>query len=1020
VTPEETAVAARHAVAAIEATLTELDAAGLRLPASTLRLQLGRDLDLHGVAAIVPLLAELGVDAAYLSPITQAAPGSTSGYDAIDHDAISAELGGEAGLAAVADALAANGVTALIDVVPNHAGGVPWHNPRWQDVLTWGRAAASAPWFDIDWEAPGADLYGRLLVAELGDTVEATIAAGQLPLALDGDAGGRRLVLRPYGDRVLPLSPPTWPLVLDPAAERLEGQSEAAALRRISEALGEPDPAAAERLLADLPAAHPLAEAALAAEVEAVNDTGPAGRARKLALLDAQPYRLDRWQRSFQDINYRRFFDIRDLAGLRQELPEVFEATHGRILAAALRLGQHRAGLRIDHPGGLADPAGYLAALQLHHLAAWAAEVVAGQPGGDRLDRAALTAEVARLWAEARTERPGSPLVRPLWVVIESVLSLEVGEDLPAGWPVHGEVGYGALNLLTHLQMDPEGAARIAGSVWPRVTGPRPGQRELAHASKRGVVDGVRLAGGATVPGPLRPDAELLTRRLLAIAAGDPEAKTFEAADLGEALREVAARLPVYRTYTGDHGELEPDQRILVEGAVTEAKAAAEPGAKAAIDWLGDVLTRSEGPPEAVAFRRRFEQFTAPLAAKGLEDRLLYVHHPNPAANEVGGDPGALGIAPAAWHAALERRLADWPGALTATSTHDTKRAADVRARLTVLTEVPDAWAAFLDGMLGRLEPMRADTPAGRAPSGNELYLLLATLVGTLPATDLDTGTAPVPAGYADRIAAYMTKALREGKETTSWVAQDVAWEAAMRQVVGALLADPACLAELRRFTAEHVAVPGMVNGLAQVVLKLAGPVPDVYQRELGWDHDLVDPDNRGPVDWAAVQATLDGFGPHLARDEQGSRRAAPGPGTAAFARELLADWPGGRVKLWVTMLGLHARNRHRRLHRHGAWVGGGPDGPAARTVAGARVLGEDAVLTVVPRLTAGLAGGRPPVGAAWGDQTLALPDELPAGAYANVFTGAHLKLAGGQVPLAELLADLPVAILERTGDGTR
>jgi malto-oligosyltrehalose synthase len=945
------AAAAARALATITAILAELDRTGRRVPASTLRLQLTAGFTFADAAAVVPVLAELGADTAYLSPVTQAAPGSTSGYDVIDYGQLNAELGGDEGFEMLVAALKAHDLGLLIDVVPNHMGGIPFTNPLWRDVLARGRDSAAAGRFDIDWEAPGLD--GKVLAPELGGSLDQVLADGQLPFDISDGA----LVVRPYGDRSLPLDPATWDTVLGPAgvpADVTDGPRLAAAL-----------------------AADPELAKAVRAELDAWSSPDAAGRVR--ALLDRQHYVLDDWHRSFDDINYRRFFDVRELAGIRQEEPGMLATTHARVIAAALRLAP-RAGLRIDHPGGLADPAGYLHGLQLAWLTAWARQLENPE------DPAAFDREIER--------RAGEVPATPLYLLVESVLGLAEDERLPDDWPVAGDVGYGPLNLLTWLQLDADGARRIATEVWPafaaRSDGAPAPLEELSVVSKRGVAEGYTLADGRRVPAALHPDAMLIARRL----GGLPGAPELDVEALRAAVVAVAAHLPVYRTYTPADGRLPADQARWLAHALSGAKG--ELGGDPALAWVERVLTGVDPSPAELGVRRRFEQFSAPLMAKGFEDRLLYVHVPNPALNEVGGDPAAAGLDPAGWHETVRARLGDQPHALHPTATHDTKRGADTRARLAALTAVPDAWAAFLDRAWDMLESYRTDVDGGRAPSANELYLLLATMAGTLPAEEL-SAEGPAPKEWAERLGAYMDKALREGKVSTSWVTEDRGWEAATRELAARAAADPDFMAVLRSFVAGNVAVPGMLAGLASVVLSAAVFVPDVYQRTLTWDLDLVDPDNRRPVDWDRIRHDLSDLG------------AAPDPAA------LLGTWPDGRLKLWVLRQVLHLRRDHPVLFDQGAYLPLGPGGPDAVTVGVARVLGDEAVVLLVPRLPGRVAGpGTVPVGAAWGDRTAELPPGLPAGSYVDRLTGASVDLDPARpAHLNELLASLPLAILE-------
>jgi (1->4)-alpha-D-glucan 1-alpha-D-glucosylmutase len=791
-------------------------------PRATYRVQLHAGFTFDDARAIVPYLAELGISHLYTSPVLQAAPGSTHGYDVVDHGRVSEELGGASGFVRLTHALRAHGMGLVLDIVPNHMA-ITEENRWWWDVLEHGRASQFAACFDIEWGPRNA-----VVLPVLPDD-----DSGALHLVADGD---RALVA--VGDRRFPLAPESRP---------------------------------------------PLTE------IAAIN----ADSDRFDALLAAQHYRLASWRAGFDDLNYRRFFDINGLIGLRVEDPAVFEATHRLILGW---VGEGLVdGLRVDHPDGLRDPAAYLA----------------------RLRAAAPEA----------------------WIVVEKILSGD--ERLPADWPVDGTTGYRFANLATGLFVDPAGEAAMS-AAWASVAQVGPDWDDVAAGARAEVL--------AT---SLGSDLNRLTDLFAAIS-------DVERGRLREALREVAARLPLYRTYlTASPRHVSPDDARLIKRTVAAATDARPDLDPRIFELLGRILRLEVGDPRAVELAMRFQQLTPAAMAKGVEDTAFYRHHRLVALNEVGGDPGTFGTDVATFHRHMEAAALGSPAEMLALSTHDTKRSADVRARLALLSEDPGSWRDAVDQLNGASEAHRS------GPTPADAYLFFQTIVGAWP---ID----------ADRAVAYLRKASREAKLRTSWVAADADYEAALERFVRGSLTDERFLEVV-----EHVVAPlvdaGHRAALGQLALQLTAPgVPDIYQGSELWELTLVDPDNRRPVDYDARRRLLD--------DARGLDAAT------AWARR-----DDGMPKLWLIRHALDLRRRHRA-----AFSGVYRPILAEGDLAGCVVAFERGkeVISVVPRLV------RRVERLGWTDTRLT----LPAGRWRNLDGTTH----HGAIELATLLHEFPVALLER------
>jgi (1->4)-alpha-D-glucan 1-alpha-D-glucosylmutase len=943
------------------------------IPRATYRVQLHRNFTFRDATAIVPYLAALGVSHLYASPFLKARPGSLHGYDVIDHDALNPEIGTDAELEALCAALKAHGMGLMLDLVPNHMGVLRADNRWWQDVLEHGQASRHADFFDIDWEPESEELAGKVLVPILGDQYGTILERGELELRFD--AGDAALTLC-YHEHRLPIRPATYPRLLVPGIDRLARDFDAApvdveALRGIADAFAAvptsrstaEDAAqlseAARRELAALCARAPAVARFVVANVRTVN--GIAGQPSSFdalhALIKAQVWRIAFWRVAADDINYRRFFDINDLAALRAEREEVFEATHRRALDLLAR-GQADC-LRIDHPDGLSDPAAYF----------------------------------ARLQAAARSVLPGEPLDtrRAVYLVIEKILADH--ERLPESWPVHGTTGYRFMNVVNGLFVDTSARTRFDRLYAAFIGAPLDYDAVLRRSKTFILVHA--LAG----------DLSRLATALTRIARRDRHTCDFTRNSIRRALVEVIACFPVYRTYATPAGTSDDDRRH-VDWAVAVAKRETPAAETSVYDFIGATLRgdlHPSDPDVADALGRfvvRFQQLTAPVNAKGMEDTAFYVYDRLVSLNEVGGNPGTFGFTIQAFHGASQDRAQTWPHTMLATATHDAKRGEDVRTRIDMLSEMPGAWRLALR-RFGQINRRHRSTVDGEpAPSRNDEYLLYQTLLGAWPLGGLEDTEL---AAFRGRIQAYMQKAAREAKVHTSWVNPHAQYEGALARFIDGLLGT----LEPNRFLQEflplqaRIAHHGCVNSLAQIAIKLTSPgMPDVYQGTELWDLSLVDPDNRRPVDYAYRQRLL------------AEMEDATGAG-------LLSAWSDGRVKLWL-MARLLALRRHRAawFERAGYLPVAVHGAHATRTCAYVR-KGEGALLLVaVPRLWMSIVRepGQWPLGPdVWGDTGLAVPGN--AGAWRNALTGERIDATQAEniarLAMGDVLATFPVAVLE-------
>ena len=963
---------------------------GAKIPRATYRLQLNSDFTFAAAAALVPYLDALGVSHVYCSPYLRARSSSTHGYDIIDHNAFNPDLGGAEGFERLCEELRKHGMGQILDMVPNHMGVMGADNEWWMDVLENGPASAFGEFFDIDWQPVNAELVNRVLVPVLGDHYGVVLEAGEIKLVFEPERGSFSVF---YYENRFPIDPRDYPRVLERAAHSLDGTrgaeavvvetaSLAAAFAHLpSRSETAPDKTAErnrdkelhKRRLAQLVREHAQLAEAIEHAVRGFNGTpGERGSFDALdALLEAQAYRLAFWRVASDEINYRRFFDINDLAALRMENEAVFSATHA--FALSLAAEGKVDGLRIDHSDGLYDPAQYFLRLQEHY------------------------ARLAGLDAPAQ-DAEGRPQ-RPLYVVVEKITARH--EHVPAAWAVHGTTGYRFTTVVNSLFVDRLARAKLS-RVWHSFSGEGIDFEEAAYRGKRDVTRSA-LASELTV----------LATELLRIARADRRTRDYTFNTLRHAIAEVAACFPVYRTYVADG--LTAQDRRYINWAVAQASKRIRGADASAFDFLRMVLLVSppkEAPPALKkryrAFAMKFQQFTSPVAAKGVEDTAFYSFNRLASLNEVGGDPDMFGMTVSAFHGASADRAARWPHTMLATSTHDNKRAEDVRCRIDVISEMPAAWRLALRRWSRMNASQRRTLDGVAAPSRSDEYLLYQTLLGTFPGGPADAAGLDA---YRERIERYMLKAAREAKAHTSWVNVNAEYEEALCAFVRALFARPESnlfLDDLR-LQAGPIAWFGMLNSLSMTLVKLTSPgVPDFYQGTEIFDLSLVDPDNRRPVDYGRRRALL---------EELRRLGAASADAMAAGVRRFFDDASDGRAKLWLMWRALQLRREQEQLFLQGDYHPLAVSGARARHAVGyARRLNDRGIVAVAGRLFAsmGLEHGALPLGeAVWGDTALDLAF-LPAGTrMLNVLTGETVETdASGRLALARAMTVFPGALL--------
>ncbi len=952
-----------------------------RIPLSTYRLQFSRAFTFNQARKIVPFLSALGISHLYASPYLKARPGSLHGYDIIDHNQLNPEIGTYPEFELLCATLAEHGMGQVLDVVPNHMGVQGGDNAWWLDVLENGQASVYAGFFDIDWAPIKTELRGKVVLPVLANHYGTVLENAELKLCFDAGRGEFTIY---YYEHRFPVDPSEYPQILtyrmDTLGARLgqdnslwmEYQSLVTAFRNLpsrAEGLLERqverrrDKEVHKRHLGGL--VNGSADIAWFIEENLKFYNGTAGESsgfdRLHNLIEAQAYRLAFWQVASDEINYRRFFDINDLAGLRMENDEVFDATH-QLLLRLVQEGKLD-GLRLDHPDGLYDPKAYFFKLV------------------------------------EQCKRIGyAP-----YVVVEKVLANH--EDLRADWPVHGTTGYEFTNLVNGLFVVTSAAERMK-RLYNNFIGEHVDFDDLLYESKRLVIK-------TALSGELNVLANLLSK----IAEADRHTCDYTLNGLRMALAEMVACFPVYRGYINAR-EVMAEDLINVEQATVEAKRRSKAADTTIFDFLHDVLTlvAVEGKlpaysDQVLAFAMKFQQFTSPVKAKGLEDTSSYLYNRLLSLNEVGGDPSRFGVTLTAFHRANRLRAKNWPHGMLTTSTHDTKRSEDVRARLNVLSEMPAAWRLALRHWRSANRSLKRLVDGRLIPTPNDEYFIYQTLLGIWPSGKPD---AKEIADLGIRLAEYLIKAVREAKVHTSWINPNTVFEDALLGFADALVNSPVKSSFMTDFLPFQrlIARMGVFNSLSQTLIKLTVPgVPDIYQGCELLNFSLVDPDNRRPVDFGIRQRMLDALQKLESKTSQQR---------TAGVRALCDGLEDGQAKLLIIRSALALRKRWPDVFQKGKYLRLPVKGEhAVHLCAYARIDGRHMVITLAPRFFAQLpsAADTLPLGEKiWGNTTVDLPFHRQDNRYTCVFTGKVLKphqwRSGWCLTIAELLADFPVGLI--------
>jgi (1->4)-alpha-D-glucan 1-alpha-D-glucosylmutase len=936
-------------------------AEGIPVPRATYRLQFNKDFQFDAAAGLTKYMARLGISHLYASPYMKARPGSTHGYDIVDHNAINPELGGEEGFRRLVASLKEAGLGQIVDFVPNHMGVGGSDNAWWLNILEWGQDSAYAGYMDIDWDPDRRFLQGKLLIPFLGDQYGKVLEDGNLVLKFDAAEGS--FAVWAYDSHKLPICPLNYAEILGHEQADLEKLGDAFdALptfrphveRRAQELKAE---------LASLVAEKP--DVAAAIETGIAKFTGTPGKPESFRplhdLIQQQNWRAAYFKVAADDINYRRFFNINELAGLRMEQPELFDLAHRLVLD--LVADGTLDGIRIDHIDGLVDPKGYCIRL--------------------------------------REKAP-----KPFYLVVEKILAHH--ERLREDWPIEGTTGYEFTNLVGGLFVDSANEEAFS-RIYSDFTGLTQPFEDIVHECKIRIMEH-----------EMASELNVLARDAARVARTNWRTADFTNNILHSALKEIVARFPVYRTYIDGSTPADSDRRDI-DWAIAQARRAVDAADPSVFDFLqalltGDLVAEPRSGYSRFAVIRlamRVQQYSGPVMAKGLEDTAFYRYNRLVSLNEVGGHPDMFGVTVSAFHYANLERARRWPHAMLGTSTHDTKRGEDTRARLNVLSEMPDEWERQIKTWSRMVRARRGDMAGTAPPDKNDEYLLYQLLIGSWPAelTNVTQPDASLLKGYIERVEGAMIKSIREAKVHSTWAAPNTEYEDA----VIAFLHE--CLDVTRRNPFLEAFVPfqakvaklGALNGLAQALLKLTVPgVPDIYQGSEMWNLSLVDPDNRLPVDYETHQRALEQVEGELETDPA----SLPG---------LMDHWQDGVIKLAVTLKALKLREEKPELFAFGGYEALTAQGEKSEQIcAFARIHEGDGVIVAVPRLVARLedeSGNR----LGWSDTVVTLPATAAgegSGRWKNLLTGAVIdaetREEGAVLTADKLLGSFPLALLVR------
>jgi (1->4)-alpha-D-glucan 1-alpha-D-glucosylmutase len=930
-----------------------------RVPIATYRLQFNRHFTFKAATEIIPYLQKLGISDIYSSPFFRSRPDSDHGYDVTNHNELNLRVGKREEFDAMVAALKEREMGQIADFVPNHMGIIDPRNEWWMDVLENGPSSRFAAFFDIDWDPLKEGLRNKVLLPILGDQYGRVLERGEFHMRFEEGA-----FCLTYYDWVFPLNPRSYHFILRIALQKLSHYSDEDMyldLESILTALEYLPPRTdteeekvrerarekevVKRRIARLCNECPQVEDAIELAIKELE--GKVGNPRSFdkldELLNAQAYRLSYWKVAAEEINYRRFFDVNELAAIRVENPIVFDTIH-KLIFEMLESGSVT-GLRIDHVDGLRDPKQYLTALQRRY-----AELAGGDP---------------------------SEPARGLYLIVEKVLAED--EKLRSDWPVFGTTGYDFASDVTQLLVDSTSAEKFS-TIYRDFIERFVHFESLIYEKKKLVMDVL-----------LPSDIEALGHMLGQVSERDRLHRDFTRDSLSTVVRELIACFPVYRTYiTAESGVSEADRQVILR-ATRAAKRRNAAMDISIFDFLRDILLlekfdqfNDETRQLQLEFVMKFQQCTSPIMAKGLEDTAFYIFNRLAALNEVGGYPQRFGISLERFHERNRARLTDRPQTLLASTTHDTKRSEDVRARIAVLSEIPGEWQQWINEWRALNSTCKSDVEGDTAPSANEEYLMYQILLGTWPFSAEE-----VDENYIGRIRSYMLKAVKEAKVNSSWVQPNEDWENAVARFVGDSLNPDHPFRSKIEPAAARIAWHGMLNSLTQTILKFTVPgVPDIYRGTELWDFSLVDPDNRRPVDFSSHQQIL----------EEIQKESADA---------LFKSWHDGRVKMLIITRLLRLRRAAPALFESGSYSSYYANGALADCcVAFSREMDSQKILVIVPRFTTRL--GAAGTDFDWKETELLFDTALPA--MVDLLTGRNLKAGIDSLPLKNLDA-FPFAV---------
>ena len=993
-----------------------------RRPVSVYRLQFNKSFTFRDAIKLIPYLEELGITDCYTSPYLKATAGSTHGYDITDHNALNPELGSEQDYHEFIRKLQERKMGHILDFVPNHMG--IFENPKWQDVLENGPSSPYAKFFDIDWEPVKAELHQKVLLPILEDLYGKVLDEGHISLYF-----GQAFFIIKYRDHELPIGPKTAVMILESCIDKLKGilpethpdylelQSVITACKnlpdknetepeRVSERRREKD--IIKRRLNALYLRNTTIKANIDDTIKNFNGIAgdSASHSQLHELLEKQAYRLCYWRVAAEEINYRRFFDVNELVALRMEDPLVFQESH-RLILQLLRDGL-LTGIRIDHVDGLFDPYDYLWQLQKAHWLALALDTAKHNIKASRIDPTILK-EQLQLMFENKTKREhNNSEYRPIYLIVEKILGDK--ENLRETWPVEGTTGYDFMTGLNQLFVEKK-RQRALLNIYRGFTGSNSNFEDVMYQCKNLVM---RTSMSAEI--------NLLAHSLDKVSERSWQYRDFTLNSLRDAIREVIACFPVYRTYINAYREsIDKRDRAIINSSVSQAKRRNPAVSSAIFEFIRDTLLlqfptgmSEDGRNEQRLFVMRFQQCTGPVMAKGVEDTAFYIYNPLVSLCEVGGNPRKFGNSAGDFHRQNMQRQKAKPYSFMTTSTHDSKRSEDVRARINVLSEKPDEWKTALKQWRRLNKNKKVTANNELVPDNNEEYLLYQTLLGTYPVEKMDKAEADV---YCKRIQNYMLKAIREAKVHTSWISPDTSYEDGVNKFVTSILKSSFSNTFLNDFMTfnNKIAVYGIYNSLSQLILKLFSPgVPDIYQGNELWAYNLTDPDNRRPVDFSKPISLL----------KRLNKTSFQNRNISSVVRKLADTSQDGRIKLYLTWKSLTYRKNNDPLFTEGTYI--------PLRVAGVRQShvcafawqnGEKRLIVIVPRLVTVLATSATlslKGAGVWGNTRIALPKKYSGQNYRDIFTNEIITIPEiGKAALkpAEVFKILPIAVLESVSE---